>query len=92
MFVYSSYNGVNLTEEHVKLLVSGEMTPFISNFLSNSGKYFFNIAILLLMKNEISVFLSMLSYHSFKNFYIGICDISNLFWKNTMRCGMIKCV
>jgi len=40
MFVYSSYNGVNLTEDHVKLLVSGEMTPFISTFLSNSGKYF----------------------------------------------------
>lgn len=40
MFVYSSYNGVILTEEHVRHLVSGENTPFISNFLSNSGTYF----------------------------------------------------
>lgn len=40
MFVYRSYNEVILSEDLVRLLVSGEKTPFISNFLSKSGSFF----------------------------------------------------
>jgi len=39
MFIYRSYNGVFLTEDHVRLLISGYSTPFL-NFTTKEGVSF----------------------------------------------------
>lgn len=40
MFIYKSYNGIELIEEDVKRLVSGGTTSFIDGFISNTGEKF----------------------------------------------------
>ena len=40
MFIYPSYNGFYLTDDHVRFLTNGEFTPFIHDFMTQTGQKF----------------------------------------------------
>lgn len=61
MSIYKSYNGIELTDENVKLLVSGKSTPFI-DFASNEG-----------IKFSAKLFVNDIDFQVLFDYAIGIC-------------------